>query len=110
MDNNRLTKVDSRLQRELAEYGIVRRKVMDKAPPKANGQANFFGFKDTYDEAELKFDVSPETIQENGMKVGMAVPDNKSFNLLVTQNFTEAIKTVSESGLRAYLRRVIDKV
>lgn len=106
---NELTKVTAELQVDLAEYGIVRKKVMEQAAPKKNGEPNFFGYRDSDDEVELKFNASAKTIQKSGMKMGMAVPENKSFDLLLTENFQEAISTVSEDKLRSFIRSIVNQ-
>jgi hypothetical protein len=103
---NAHTKVDLPLQEELAQYGILRAKVMDKAPPKKDG-ANFFGLRYTGGgESETLFDTSVKAIQDNDMMLAMAVPEDKTFNMLVTTDFVKAVSTASPTDLRGFLRRI----
>lgn len=110
MPTNKSTKVSQELQEDLAAFGILRRQVMENAAPKQNGAPNFFGIKDKGNEVELKFDTDISAIQDSGMMVALAAPENETFNMLVTTNFKKAISTGSQKDLRAFLRRIVDKV
>lgn len=110
MHTNKSTRVSEHVQEELAEYGILRSKVMENAAPKETGEPNFFGMRNYGgDNIELKFDTSIEAIQDAGMTVSLAAPELESFNMLVTKNFDEAVKVGSKDEVRAYLRRIVDK-
>lgn len=109
--DNENTKMSDELVEDLAQYGITRSKVMEKAPPKANGKANFFGIKEGANgKAELKFTDNVTAIQKDKMIIGMAAPEDKPFDLLVTVDFKKAVKTASPDDLRSYLRNLVKKV
>lgn len=108
---NDYTKVSEELQEDLALYGITRKTVMEKAPPKANGKAAFFGVKEEAGgKVKLKFTDNIRSIQKDKMLIGMATEENKSFDLLVTKNFREAITKVTEKDLRSFIRNIVEKV
>jgi len=107
MDNNS-TKVSQELQRELAEYGIVRHKVEEKAAPNSE-RPKFFGIKEAGSKTELKFNTTIKGIQDAKMTVAIAAPEHESFNMLVTTNFSKAVTTASEEDLRTFIRKIVDK-
>jgi hypothetical protein len=110
MHINKSTRVSESLQEEMAEFGLLRSKVMENAPPKESGEPNFFGVRNYGgDRIELKFDTSIEAMQDDNMTVALAAPDLETFNMLVTTNFDEAVKTGSKEDIRSYLRRIVDK-
>lgn len=110
MRTNKSTKVSENLQEELAAFGILRSKVMEKAAPREDGEAEFFGIKNYGgNTVELKFDTSIDEIQNANMTVALAAPELSTFNMLVTTNFDEAVKVSTKEDLRSYLRRIVDK-
>lgn len=108
--DNDNTKVSKELQEDLALYGITRKDVMEKAPPKKDGKANFFGVKEEAGgKLKLKFTDNIVSINKDKMMVGMATPENKSFDLLVTKNFKEAVTKASKNDLRSFIRQIVKK-
>ena len=109
MQPNNQTKVSPTLQAELAEYGLVRMEVMEKAAPKKSGTANFFGIREGYRETELKFDASLEQIQDAGITVAAAAPEDASFDMLITADFDTAMERGSKEEKKDWLRRIVDE-
>ncbi len=108
---NESTKVSEELQEDLALYGITRRRAMEKAPPREDGEANFFGMKrESEGEVKLKFTDNIQAIQKDDMIVSMVAPEDKPFDMLVTTNFVKAIKEADEDDLRSFVRRIVDRV
>lgn len=105
---NKHTRVDETLQKELAQYGVLRQEVMEEAPPRED-EPNFFGIKYRGEEPDLAFGIDIKQIQKRGMEVGMAVPEDKSFDLLMTENFEKTVATANEDDLRSFIRRIVDK-
>lgn len=109
LPTNEHTRVSAELQKELAQFGILRQDVMEKAPPK-EGKPNFFGIKYEGEVPELAFGLDVKQIQEREMSVGMAAPMDKSFDMLMTENFEGTVKTADQTDLRSFIRRLVDKV
>lgn len=109
MQPNNQTKVSSTLQADLAEYGLVRSKVIEEAPVKKTGKPNFFGIREGFNETEFKFDASLEQIQDAGMTVALAAPEDESFDMLVTADFDTAMKRGSVEEKKDWLRRIVDE-
>lgn len=106
--DNKSTKVSVELQKDLAAYGLVRSKVMEKAAP-SDTNPKFFGIRDGYRETELKFDSSIKAIQDDNMTVALAAPETETFDMLVTTDFKKAVSIGSTDKLRAFLRNIVDR-
>lgn len=106
---NKQTRLRTEDQADLAAFGLLRKTAMKNAAPSENSQA-FFGIKDSGEDTELKFDASIEDLQHDNMTVAMVAPEDKTFNMLLTTDFNEAVKAATEQDLRAFLRDTIRKV
>jgi len=82
---------------------------MENAAP-SDSEQNFFGMRENGDSTELKFNASIADIQDDNMTVAMVAPEDKTFNMLLSTNFHEAVTTADEKDLRTFLRTVIAKV
>lgn len=103
---NTSTVVDSTLQKELAEYGIFRKEVLENT----SSTDPFFGLRVAYGGYETKFGVGIKAIQEANMDVAIVAPENEPFDMLITKDFNKAIKTASKDDLRSFLRSIVDRV
>lgn len=103
---NTSTVVDQTLQLELAEYGILRKEVLENT----SASNPFFGLRNTYGGYETKFGTSIKAIQDSELSVALAAPENESFDMLITRDFNKAIKTGSKDDLRAFVRSIVDRV
>lgn len=106
--DNQSTKVSVELQKDLAAYGLLRSKVMEKAAPNANSP-KFFGLRDGYRDTELKFDTDIKAIQDANMTVSLAAPELETFDMLVTTDFKKAVSIGSTDKLRSFLRKIVDR-
>lgn len=106
MTKNTSTVVSEELQQELAEYGIFRK----EAVKNTSASNPMFGFRDTYNGYEAKYHASAASIQDAQMQIAVVAPENMPFDMLVTTNFKEAVRTARPDDLRAYLRSIVDKV
>lgn len=103
---NKSTKVDESLQRELAEYGLLRQEVTENT----SVDNPLFGLRTRFGGYDTKFGVSAQTVQESNMSIAVAAPDNEPFDMLVTKNFKEAISKADTKDLRSFLRSIVDRV
>lgn len=111
MNTSHLSKVDSTLSADLAEYGIIRAVAVKKAPVRFD-KPNFFGYENRGAEVELVFTQDDETLveaTEDGMQLALVAPDNETFNMLLSTDFPEAIKRTEPETLREFLRRILDE-
>jgi hypothetical protein len=111
MNTSHLSKVDSTLSADLAEYGLIRAVAAKKAPVRFD-KPNFFGFEDRGAEVEMLFTDDDKTLveaTEEGMQLALVAPENESFNMLLTRDFPEAIKQAKPETLREFLRRILDE-
>lgn len=110
LHTNNATRLTAETEADLAAFGLLRKAAMKHAAPKEDGNPAVFGLKEKGDSTELTFNVSAERLQEDGMIMAVAAPENKSFNMLVQTNFNEAVSTASESDLKRFLRGLLRKV
>lgn len=106
MSDNKSTVVPLPLQRDLAEYGLFRKKAVDgttKSDPFMGVRKNSSGY-------ETKFGTGIRAIQDDNMTVAVVAPHNEPFDMLVTKDFKKAVNTASEDDLRAFLRSIVDEV
>lgn len=107
---NNLTRLAPETEADLAAFGLVRKAAMKEAAPRDDGEQTFFGIKENGNETELRFNASIADLQKNNMTVAMVAPEDKTFNMLLSTNFNEAVTTASEDDLRTFLRGLLRKV
>lgn len=114
MNTSQLTVVDENLREELAAYGLVRAVAAKKAPPNKSGEANFFGLDNRGEEVEMLFTEDDkklaDAVCDDGMQLAVVAPENESFNMLLTKDFSKAVKGRDPETLREFIRHIVDEV
>lgn len=104
----RTTKIDQTLQEDLTQYGLVRA-IAEKAAPVDTDSPNFFGLREKGQEVELIFNDKKELL-EPGVQVSVAVPEIEPFDMLATEDFSEAVKKADPKTLREFITKLLDDI
>lgn len=106
-------KVPTRLQAELATYGILR----DTAKKLDNDLTGpkYFGLAETPDAFNLVFTDDLRKLDDlatydHQYKVAIVAPDNEEFDLLASKDYSKKLKLTDETNLRKYLLNLINSL
>lgn len=102
------TKIDKALQEDLTQYGLVR-EIAEKAAPVSTTSPNFFGIRNKSQDTELVFG-NTEELAEPGVQIAVLAPDIQPFDMLLTKDFSEAVKKTDPKTLREYISKLLDEI
>jgi hypothetical protein len=102
------TKIDSTLQDDLTQYGLIR-KVAEKAAPVNAEDPTFFGVREKGQETELIFG-NEDALTEPNVQISVAAPELEPFDMLTTKDFKEAVKKTDPKTLREFIAKLVDDI
>lgn len=105
------SKVPAELQAELAEYRLFRDKAIDKTSDLSG--VKFFGIVDKGDERTLRVADDLSSLDNdtlNSMQLAVVAPDNETFDMLASKDFTKKLKLNTPANLRRFLLKLLDSI
>lgn len=109
MRTSQNTAISPELQQDLVQYGLVRKAAQAGAPMSVNNP-NFFGVRNYGSSTELVFSKDPAELDNAGTNISVLAPEIEPFDMLLTRDFSGAVKRADSKTLRQFIKRILDEV
>jgi hypothetical protein len=70
----------------------------------------FFGVRNYGQDTEVVFTDNAEELNSNGTQISVLAPEIEPFDMLLTRDFTNAVKRADPKTLRQFIKRIMDEV
>ena len=94
---------------DLAAYGLAR-DIAHKEAGSSGGDPNFFGLRQNGREYSMQFGTPEALAGARGVNLAIVAPDTPAFDILVTKDLREAVRTADPRTLREFVSRILDEV